>query len=296
MTVPNFIDITPFPVNSVEPVFPAINKPIPGSRNPVSYIKGLNVTLDATTPNTMLNMSAGACSDIINNIDMVIRDTITFPAGVFTSTPLLIDCTKNGVNGLDTGALAASTFYYVYVIGDSNGFNKPAALVSTKCIYPDLLFNPANVLPELPYGYDSFRLVDVKVTDGSAHFLLSYTFGDGSYRKFVYDAPLTTGSSALTASYVALPLTDCVAPIGVTNVNFTADYVPTTAGNSVYVQPTGGTGNEARMSGAVAAIHQVEDLACLAFLNVSGVASVSIKGTATTDTVVLYVKSFDYNV
>jgi hypothetical protein len=295
MTFPNSLDIMPFPVNVAEPIFPAINKPI--ARNPVGYIRGLNVTLNATTPNTSLTMSEGACSDILNNIDMVIRDTITFPAGVFTRTSLVIDCTTVGVNGLDTGALAASTFYYVYVIGDSNGFNKPAALVSTKCIYPDLAFNPANVLPILPYGYDSFRLVDVKVTDGSSHFLLSYTFGDYGYRKFVYDAPLTTGSSALTASYVALPLTACVAPIGKTDVNFTVDYTPFTAGNVLYVQPTGSTGNEARMSGVVAAVHQWADLSSLAFLNVGGVASVSIKATGTTptsDTAVIYVKSFGY--
>ena len=252
--------------------FSAINKPIPGSRNPVVYIKGLTASLNATTPNTQLDLSSGACSDSINNIDMVVPAAITINAAVV------------GVNGIDTGALAASKFYYVHVIGDSNGFYQPAALLSL-----------SSTAPILPYGYDSFRMVDIKVTDGSSHFLLSYTNGDAEYREFIYDAPLTTGSSALTTSYVALPLTACVAPIGTPKVKFSVTLTPNAAGNTLFVQPTSSTGNEARLSGVVAAVAQIADLECLAFV-VTGVASVSLKASAATDTAVLLVKSFVYNV
>ena len=138
-------------------------------------------------------------------------------------------------------------------------------------------------------------MVDIKVTNGSSHFLLSYTNGNYSYREFIYDAPLTTGSSALTTSYVALPLTNCVAPIGTPKVKFSATFTPNAAANLVYVHPTGNTGNEARLSGVVAAVAQIADLECMAFL-ATGVASVNLKATAATDTCVLLVKSFTYNV
>ena len=172
----------------------------------------------------------------------------------------------------------------VFAIGDSTGYNQPKGMISLSA-----------TAPSMPYGYDSWRMVDIKVTDGSSHFLLSYTNGDAEYREFIYDAPLTTGSSALTTSYVALPLTNCVAPIGTPKVKFSATFTPNAAANLVYVQPTGSTGNEARLSGVVAAVAQIADLECMAFV-VSGVASVSLKASAATDTCVLLVKSFQYNI
>lgn len=248
--------------------FSAINKPI--VRNPVAYVKGLVASLNAVAPDTKLDLTAGSCSDSLNNMDIVIPAALTIDAEVV------------GVNGIDTGALAASKFYYVHVIGDSSGFNQPKGMISL-----------SRTAPIMPYGYDSFRMVDIKVTDGSSDFLLSYTIGDAEYREFVYDAPLTTGSSALTTSYVALPLTACVAPVGPTKVKFSVTLVAATAGNTLFVQPTGGTGNEARLSGAVAAVAQIADLECLAFLD-TGVASVSLKATNAGDTAVLLVKSFQY--
>ena len=249
--------------------FSAINRPIPGSRNPVAYVNGLTASWLSTTT---LTLNTGACSDSTNNIDMVVP------------TALTLNCNYTGINGLDTGALVASTFYYVFVIGDSNGFNLPVGLVSTSA-----------TAPILPYGYDSFRMVDIKVTSSGSLFLLSYTNGEYATREFIYDAPLTTGSSSLTTSYVALPLTACVAPIGTPDVHFIATFTPNAAGHIVYVQPTGSTGNEAELSGVVAAVAQVADLECTAFI-VTGVASVSLKATASTDTCVLLVKSFTYNV
>ena len=120
----------------------AINRPIPLSRNPNGYVTGLTASLNSTTPNTQLDLAAGACSDSLNNIDMVL------------STGVTINSAKNGINGLDKGiVLTASSIYYVYVIGDSNGFNLPVGMIS-------LL--PTN--PYLPFGYDSFRMVDITMS------------------------------------------------------------------------------------------------------------------------------------
>lgn len=250
--------------------FSSINTPVSGSRNPVMYINGL--TADWLS-NTTLTLNVGACSDSNNIIDMVVP------------TALTINAATNGVLGLDTGSLGASTFYYVFVIGDSSGFNQPSGMISASA-----------TAPLMPYGYDSFRLVDVKVTDGSSHFLLSYTNGYYGDREFVYDAPLTVGSLTTGTDYAAVALTACVAPMGTPKVNFVASITPNAAADILYLRPTGGTGAEAELSGVVASKAQIADLSCLAFLDNNGDASIDFKTTSASDAATLLVKSFTFNV
>lgn len=249
--------------------FSSINTPVSGSRNPVMYINGL--TADWLS-NTTLTLNVGACSDSNNIIDMVVSSALT------------INAAATGVLGLDTGSLAASTFYYVFVIGDSSGFNQPSAMISKSA-----------TAPLMPYGYDSFRMVDVKVTDGSSHFLLSYTNGYYGDREFVYDAPLSVGALTTAATYAAIALTACVAPIGTPKVTFIASFTPNAAEDVLYLRPTGGTGDEAKLSGVVAAKDQIAELTCLAFVPTTA-ASIDFKTTSSSDAAALLVKSFTFNV
>lgn len=255
----------------------AINRPIPLSRNPNGYVTGLTASLNSTTPNTQLDLAAGACSDSLNNIDMVL------------STGVTINSAKNGINGLDKGiVLTASSIYYVYVIGDSNGFNLPVGMIS-------LL--PTN--PYLPFGYDSFRMVDIKATDSSAHFILSYTNGKYGYREFVYDAPILVLNAGSDATATAVSLVNVVAPIGTPMVKFTASITPvavTGAGDSISIVPTGSSSaSYAKLSGGIVSKAQIADLGCLAFV-ASGVPSVDYVVTDSGDVASLWVKSFQYNV
>ena len=69
-----------------------------------SYLAGLGLSNDATTPNTKIDVAAGVCADDTNAL------MLSLAAGV-------IDCTMTGVNGLDAGALATgSTYHSVYAI------------------------------------------------------------------------------------------------------------------------------------------------------------------------------------
>ena len=252
--------------------FTGINNPIPGSRNPVAYMTGL--TADWLS-NTTLTLNTGACSDSTNDIDMIVATAITINGAV------------NGAAGLDTGSLAASTFYYVYVIADSSGYTNeiPSAIISASATGP-----------LMPYGYDTWRMVDIKVTDGSSHFRLSYTIETGAAREFVYDAPLTVGSLTTANTYAAIPLTGIVAPIGSPEVCFSASFNPAVAGHIAYLRPTGATGDYAKLSGVVASVAQLADIKCTAFV-ATGTASVDFKTTAgTPEALTLLVKSFTYNV
>lgn len=77
----------------------------------------------------------------------------------FVST-ITIDITVSGANGLDTGSEAGSTWYYIYLIGDTSGTNAVKAVFSTSASSPTL-----------PSGYDVFARVGAVRNDGSSNFL-----------------------------------------------------------------------------------------------------------------------------
>jgi hypothetical protein len=118
----------------------------------VNYLSGLNTSRNAGTPNTKIDVTSGACTDSTNALAMIVA------AGT-------IDCGNVGANGLDTGILAPSTWYFPYVIAKVDGTTA-------------LLMSASASSPTLPSGYTLFRRIwDVK-TDGSAHFVPYTQTGD----------------------------------------------------------------------------------------------------------------------
>ena len=71
----------------------------------------------------------------------------------------------SGANGLDTGAIAASTWYYVYVIYNVNT-STAAGLISLSA-----------TAPTLPSGYTLYAAKGEVITDGSAHLLRTIQYG-----------------------------------------------------------------------------------------------------------------------
>lgn len=65
--------------------------------------------------------------------------------------------TSSGANGLDTGAEANSTWYYLWAIGDTSGANSPAALLSV-----------SSSSPTMPSGYDVKRLLPVVIRNNAS--------------------------------------------------------------------------------------------------------------------------------
>jgi hypothetical protein len=95
------------------------------------------------------------------------------------------EITTNGVNGLDTGTLAASTWYYVYVI--YNGTTTAG------------LFSLSSTSPTLPSGYTYSARVGAVRTDSSGSKYLLQTL---QYGKRVQYAVLT-GSNTATLPLIA---------------------------------------------------------------------------------------------
>jgi hypothetical protein len=121
---------------------------------PRGYIDGLILSNDGGTPNTKLDVAAGICRDGTDAM------TIRFTAGK------VIDGTTVGPNGLDAGALAASTWYHVFAIAKRDG-SAQAALASLSAS-----------APTLPAGYQYQRRIGSFKTDGSAHIVGFIQDGD----------------------------------------------------------------------------------------------------------------------
>lgn len=177
------------------------------------YITGLNL---AWASNTTLTISPGLCRDSTNSYD------INASAGSFT-----LNGAVNGVNGLDTGNLAASTWYAVYVIHDYTHQNVNATLLSTSATNP-----------LLPATHNSFRRIGWVRTDGSSHFLKFYQCGNANDRFYQWDSLATILSGGTATTFTAQSLA-AGAPPQAMPVYLTLTYTGALSGNLAGVRPTG---------------------------------------------------------
>lgn len=187
----------------------------------IKYIRGLELSNNATTPNSIIDVAAGNCMDSTNTFQMVAANALT--ASTATS----------GAGGLDTGTVAASTIYYVHLITDLQGANPPSLVLSTSA-----------TAPLLPFGFALFRNIGAIRTDGSSNILKGLWSGSAENRLFMYDAPLATTITAGAATTVAeVPLSGLVPAIYL-NMPVIMYTVATgdAASRTLSVRPYGNTG------------------------------------------------------
>lgn len=190
---------------------------------PELYMNGLGISNDGTTPNTLLDVAAGACRDSTNVFDIVL------------SAAVKINSANTGVNGLDTGTIAASTVYAVHVISSPILGSVPAAMISL-----------SSTAPTMPYGYSQFRVIGYVKTDGSANFVKGYwTAGNTPLRKFTFDAYAATSVTAGTsATYAAIDLTTIVPAVDQLPVVFEINWTANAAADTFAMQGGNGTGDQ----------------------------------------------------
>ncbi len=196
---------------------------------PALYINGLSLSNDATTPNSKLGVAAGVCRDSTNTVDINIGNYLGANPNISANTATVINAGVVGANGIDTGALGASSIYYVFAIADvtSNPLRLPACIISL------------SATPLLPAGYGYFRRIGWAATDGSSHFVLFYQNGTGSNRKYWFDVPIKVLNGGSSATFAAVDLTSGHMPPISTNVVLQADLTPNAAGDIASFRPTG---------------------------------------------------------
>jgi len=198
------------------------------------YINGFGIFNDATTPNTLLDIGPGSCLDSTGSYQLSNNATIVINSAV------------NGLNGLDTGAIAASKVYAVYLVWDPVTLQTTGAMISLNY-----------TTPLMPFGYSAFLLIGYVTTDSSKNFLKGYwSAGNTAMRTFTYDTFQATAVTAGHAtSYTNVNLITLVPNVANTPVQLYTSYVGATAGNTLSLQAGNATGAQAIITCQVATVH-----------------------------------------
>lgn len=195
-----------------------------------SFASGLQSTW---VSNTSLSIGVGSCLNSTGVSNMYLDLTAT------------IDCTKTGLNAMDTGALANNTTYYKYLVGNSLNKTIQGAVLSASATEP-----------VLPAGCDMYRYIGWERTNGSAQLLLSYEVGTGQARKKYWDAGISVLSGGTATSLTGISLAAAL-PAGKSgiSVDLFVAFTPASAGNSVGFAPFGSVATAiAKLSGSVSAV------------------------------------------
>lgn len=225
------------------------NEPI--VNQPALYLNGFQISNDATTPNTILDIAAGQCRDSTNVYDINVGNFLNANPNLTANTATKINFGVNGVNGLDTGSIAASKIYYIYAIMDVANFKTPACIASLAL---------PSVGPLMPANYGAYRWIGCCTTDASSHILLGYWPANNSQdRWFYYDAPQATAVTAgASNTYAAVTLDAFVPSINNIVVNIQSNFNANAAADTLKMQPLNGTGDAitviAQVAGATAHI------------------------------------------
>ncbi len=190
----------------------SINLPIVNSSQ--LYAVGYEL---AWASGTTLTLGAGRARNSTDQNDIILDAAVT------------INGAANGANGLDIGSLANSTFYAVYALGDSLGFNPTAGIISAD-----------TSAPLLPAGYDMYRRVGWVLTSGAAAFLLFWQYGNDKERMYYYDVGIAELTNGTSTTYAEIDLATSVPPIA-TEVLFDIAYTPASATNLAVFVPFGST-------------------------------------------------------
>lgn len=147
---------------------------------------------------------------------------------IIVESALAVSNIVSGANGLDTGTVAASTMYAVYVIGSSYDVVDPAGLLSLA----------SSSTPTLPEDYDMYRRVGWVLTDGTSDNLLFWQYGSDQTRQYYYDVGISELAAGSSATYAEIDLATSVPPIA-TNVIMDVAYTPNGATDVAEFLPFG---------------------------------------------------------
>jgi hypothetical protein len=151
------------------------------------YISGCTLSNDSGTPNTIIDISAGVvCSD--DQSTLIKSAAITKTTGSWT--------VGSGSGGLDTGSVAASTWYHVYIIQRLD------------TLVVDALISTSATTPTMPTNYTVKRRIGSFQTNASVNIKAFAQNGD----EFLWLVPTTDWTTQITT---AASLATLSVPLGV---------------------------------------------------------------------------------
>jgi hypothetical protein len=250
---------------------------------PFLYANGMTLAYSSTTAFTV---TAGQCRDSTNVFDINVGNFLGNGVGTANATTT-VNTAVNGVNGLDTGTLAASTGYYVYAIGDPSDFKTPAYIMS---------LNAPATGPVMPFNYGTQRCIGWVLTDSMSHILKFYQgSANGGGRYFQWDAPISVLSGGTATTYTAMDLSVAMPSVQFGRVVLQAAFTPNAASDTAKFQPTGATGDWLTITGQVAAVVIDESFSILPLL-ATAKPEVSYKLSTASAALTVVVEGYDFQI
>lgn len=235
------------------------------------YIQGLQVSVLSTTT---LGLSAGECRDSTDAQNIVLPSDVTINFSVV------------GLNGIDTGSIAASELYYVFAIQSS--------LDPDGTIYPAGGLASLSATPVLPPGYDICRRVGWAWTGSGSTLLTMYQSGEGNVRKYKFDTMQQVLSAGAAQTLTAIDLSGACPPLDNMNVLLHVSFTPNVAADNVKFASFGSTATVLPgISGVVTAKAQLGQLEIISQLDTSDLPKILYINSAATGSTSVWVYGFE---
>lgn len=165
----------------------------------VKYVNGLELTKTAAK---IISIAPGAARNTTDLNDITLDALVS------------INGATVGANGVDVAVLVASSFYAVYIVGDSTKYAATAGLLSLSASTPNL-----------PGNYDMYRRIGWVLTDGAANILQFWQYGEGQERMYYYDVGIAELTGGASTTFAEINLATSVPPIA-TQVLFDVTFTP----------------------------------------------------------------------
>lgn len=147
----------------------------------IGYLSGLTLSNDVGTPNSVIDIAAGI-ADSSDNTTLMLLPT------AYTKSTLATWTVGSGNGGLDTGTIAASTWYHIFVIERTD----------TQVV--DVLISLSATSPTLPTNYTKKRRIGSILTNGSGNIVAFSQNRD----EFLWAVPLVDVSAATQGTTAVL--------------------------------------------------------------------------------------------
>lgn len=129
---------------------------------PTGFLTGLDVSRNVANPLSQVDISAGSCRS---------DDDTT---NIYATGPVTVNLAASGLNGLDVGAEAVSTWYHVWLVANP-----------TTGAYGGL-FSLSPTAPTLPVSYTVKRYLGVVYNNAAGDFWLWKVITKGRTREYLY--------------------------------------------------------------------------------------------------------------
>ncbi len=241
-------------------------------QSPWHYANGLQISNNSVNPDEIIDISAGSIID---------------STGVYqlnSSAVIHVDITENGLNGLDSGSVAASTVYALYLVADPVTQQPDGAMLSL-----------SSSGPLMPFGYSAWALLGYVTTASDSDILLGYwSAGNSSRRLFTYDAPILALNAGAATSYTGVALTAFVPPVNNSSIYMYMLFAGNAAAGVANLQGYNSVGDQISLIAPVATgvANTTENVWVLAQLNS---AAPSIKYKVNAGALSLYVNGYYFD-